>query len=243
MFLPVTPGGLVPVTAAGEPVLVEGVPGGVGKQAVVDLGTLQACLCPEDSAGKLGRLESATFFADQPLILQAIALIRNRREQRFDPRTGRKLDYPAPGIVGCDPDDARRMVFPRLDPAVIGLIRLAGTDRILLARNRRRNSFFSLIAGYVEPGETAEAAFAREALEETGRRVEALRYWGSQSWPPSGSLMLGFCAQTADVHPTCHTDGELEEIRWVERSELPELSLPRPGSIAHTMIMEWYHGD
>lgn len=73
------------------------------------------------------------------------------------------------------------MVFPRLDPAVIGLIRLSGTDRILLARNRRRTSFFSLIAGYVEPGETAEAAFAREALEETGRRVEALRYWGSQS--------------------------------------------------------------
>ena len=170
MFLPVTPSGLVPVTAVGEPVLVKEVPGGVGKQVVVDLGTLQACLVSEDSAGKLGRLESATFFADQPVILQAIALIRNRREQRFDPRTGRQLDYPAPGIVGRDPHDEKRLVFPRLDPAVIGLIRLSGTDRILLARNRRRNSLFSLIAGYVEPGETAEAAFAREALEETGRR-------------------------------------------------------------------------
>ena len=243
MFLPVTPSGLVPVTAVGEPVLVKEVPGGVGKQVVVDLGTLKACLVSEDSAGKLGRLESATFFADQPVILQAIALIRNRREQRFDPRTGRQLDYPAPGIVGRDPHDEKRLVFPRLDPAVIGLIRLSGTDRILLARNRRRNSLFSLIAGYVEPGETAEAAFAREALEETGRRVDHIRYWGSQAWPPSGSLMLGFCAQTADVHPTCHTDGELEEIRWVERSELSGLSLPRPGSIAHTMIMEWYHGD
>ena len=73
--------------------------------------------------------------------------------------------------------------------------------------------------------------------------MDHIRYWGSQAWPPSGSLMLGFCAQTADVHPTCHTDGELEEIRWVERSELSGLSLPRPGSIAHTMIMEWYHGD
>lgn len=243
MFLPVTPHGQVPVTAAGEPVLVEKVPGGVGKHAVVDLGTLQACAYPEDGASELGRLESATFFADRPVILQAIALIRNRREQRFDPRTGHKLDYPAPGIVGRDPVDERRMVFPRLDPAVIGLIRLSGTDRILLARNRRRTSFFSLIAGYVEPGETAEAAFAREALEETGRKVDDIRYWGSQAWPPSGSLMLGFCARTADVHPTCHTDGELEEIRWVERAELLELKLPRPGSIAHTMIMEWYHGD
>ena len=243
MFLPVTPSGQVPVTAVGDPVLVKGVPGGVGKQGVVDLGTLQAFPCPENSARKLGRLESATFFADQPVILQAIALIRNRREQRFDPRTGHKLEYPAPGIVGRDPQDERRMVFPRLDPAVIGLIRLSGTDRILLARNRRRNSFFSLIAGYVEPGETAEAAFAREALEETGRRVDNIRYWGSQAWPPSGSLMLGFCAETADVHPACHTDGELEEIRWVERAELPQLRLSQPGSIAHTMIMEWYHGD
>ncbi|MCZ9307046.1 NUDIX domain-containing protein [Corynebacterium sp. c8Ua_181] len=243
MFLPVTPSGQVPVNAVGEPVLVEGVPGGVGKQGVVDLGTLQAFPCPEDSARELGRLESATFFADQPTILQAIALIRNRREQRFDPRTGHKLEYPAPGIVGRDPQDERRMVFPRLDPAVIGLIRLSGTDRILLARNRRRNSFFSLIAGYVEPGETAEAAFAREALEETGRRVDNIRYWGSQAWPPSGALMLGFCAETADVHPACHTDGELEEIRWVERAELPQLRLSQPGSIAHTMIMEWYHGD
>ncbi|MDU6013366.1 MAG: NADH pyrophosphatase, partial [Corynebacterium sp.] len=109
MFLPVTPSGLVPVTAVGEPVLVKEVPGGVGKQVVVDLGTLQACLVSEDSAGKLGRLESATFFADQPVILQAIALIRNRREQRFDPRTGRQLDYPAPGIVGRDPHDEKRL--------------------------------------------------------------------------------------------------------------------------------------
>ena len=75
MFLPVTPRGQVPVTAAGEPVLVEKVPGGVGKHAVVDLGTLQACAYPEDGASELGQLESATFFADQPVILQAIALL------------------------------------------------------------------------------------------------------------------------------------------------------------------------
>ena len=73
--------------------------------------------------------------------------------------------------------------------------------------------------------------------------MDHIRYWGSQAWPLSGSLMLGFCAQTADAQPTCHTDGELEEIRWVERAELPQLKLARPGSIAHTMIMEWYHGD
>ena len=243
MYLPVTHTGLVPATASGDAALVEELPEGVGTPEMVDIGTLHVFACPEAIARGIGQLQPATFFADNSLIMQAIALIRNRLEQRFDPRTGQPLDYPTPGIVGRDPQDSRRMVFPRLDPAVIGLIELKGEEKILLARNRGRNSFFSLIAGYVEPGETIEAAFARETMEETGRRIENLRYWGSQPWPPSGSLMLGFHAETPDVQPTCHTDGELEEIRWVTRAELPKLPLATAGSIAHTMIMEWYHGE
>lgn len=106
-----------------------------------------------------------------------------------------------------------------------------------------RNSFYSLIAGYVDAGENLEEAFTREALEETGMRVREVRYWGSQPWPPSGSLMVGFSAVTDDVRAVCDTDGELEETRWVSRAELPELTIARKGSIAHTMIMEWYHGE
>lgn len=55
--------------------------------------------------------------------------------------------------------------------------------------------------------------------------------------------MVGFSAVTDDVRAVCDTDGELEETRWVSRAELPELTIARKGSIAHTMIMEWYHGE
>ena len=231
MFLPVTETNRVPVDFQGAPVLVAEPTGPI----LVEVGAFQAFSMPEEQAKVLGTLRDATFFADHPEILKAIHLVRNRRELRFDPRTGRELEYPAPGVVGRDAHNEHRIVFPRLDPAVIGIIHLAGTDKILLAKNRMRNSFYSLIAGY--------EAFTREALEETGMRVREVRYWGSQPWPPSGSLMVGFSAVTDDVRAVCDTDGELEETRWVSRAELPELTIARKGSIAHTMIMEWYHGE
>ncbi|MDO5032081.1 NAD(+) diphosphatase [Corynebacterium sp.] len=238
MFLPVTESGRVPVDAAGAAVLVTNAPSSLQ----VRVGEFTAVLMEEAAASALGTLRDATFFAGQPLILKAIHLVRNRRETRFDPRTGRELDYAPPGIVGRDPADERRMVFPRLDPAVIGLVELAGQERILLGANRRRRGYYSLIAGYVDPGETLEEAFAREVLEETGRRVRNISYWGSQPWPPSGSLMVGFRALTEDVEPVCDTDGELAESRWLSREELPGFPIARKGTIAHTMIMEWYHG-
>ena len=236
MFLPVTEAGRVPVTPQGQPVYLAEPVGDI----VVTAGAIHAFLVDTESAERLGTLRDATFFNGQRDILKALHLIRNRREARFDPRTGRELSYPAPGAVG---HDGERLVFPRLDPAVIGIIRHPETDRILLARNRHRSGFFSLIAGYVDPGETLEEAMVREALEETGRRVESVCYWGSQPWPPSGSLMVGFSAVTEDVRPVCDIDGELAEVRWVSRAELPELTIARKGSIAHTMIMEWFHGD
>ncbi len=187
MFLPITETNRVPVDSQGAPVLVAEPTGPI----LVEVGTFQAFSMSEEQAKVLGTLRDATFFADHPEILKAIHLVRNRRELRFDPRTGRELEYPAPGVVGRDAHNGHRIVFPRLDPAVIGIIHLAGTDKILLAKNRMRNSFYSLIAGYVDAGETLEEAFTREALEETGMRVREVRYWGSQPWPTSGSLMVG----------------------------------------------------
>lgn len=236
MFLPVTETGLVPVTPQGQPVFLAESAGDI----VVTAGDIHAFLVETEPAERLGALRDATFFNGQRDILKALHLIRNRREARFDPRSGRELSYPAPGAVGRD---GEHLVFPRLDPAVIGIIRHEESDQILLARNRHRPDFFSLIAGYVDPGETLEEAMIREALEETGRRVESVSYWGSQPWPPSGSLMVGFSAVTEDVQPVCDTDEELAEVRWVSRAELPELTIARKGSIAHTMIMEWFHGD
>ena len=236
MYLPVTASGRIPVTEDGHPVLVDHPAG----EALVEVGQLRAFFLEEELAADLGRLEDATFFAGHGEILKVLHLMRNRREMRFHPRTGRELSFPEPGAVGRDAD---AFVFPRIDPAVIGIIHHPESDRILLARNRARSGFFSLIAGYVEPGEGLEEAFQREALEETGRRVEQVTYWGSQPWPPSGSLMVGFSAVTGDVRPVCDTDGELAEVRWVSRAELPSLTIARKGSIAHTMIMEWFHGE
>lgn len=236
MYLPVSATGRVPVDAAGQPVLLRHLP---PTDVVVQLSRWSALLL--DDVAAFGTPQDATFFADQPEILKAITLVRNRREMIFDPASGEKLDYSDGGVVGRNPRG--RLVFPRLDPAVIGMVQLRGTNKILLARNRQRDGYFSLIAGYVDAGETLEQAFAREVWEETGRRVEDLQYWGSQPWPPSGSLMVGFTAVTDDAAAVGKLDGELAEIRWVSRDELPELPLARAGSIAHTMIMEWYHGE
>lgn len=184
-----------------------------------------------------GRVAAAREFGDDRPVSRAIALLRHRDQLRFDPHDGSELIFDADGIIARGSRDKR--VFPRVDPAVIGLIELAGTDRILLARNAHRGTFWSLIAGYVDPGENLEEAFAREAYEETGRRIHSVRYWGSQPWAASGSLMVGFTARTDDPEAVAPTDGELAEIRWVDRDELGHLPLARPGSIAHAMIIEW----
>src|SRR5262249_6174054 len=87
--------------------------------------------------------------------------------------------------------------FPRLSPAVIMLVR-RGADEFLLARNRAfADGFFSVLAGFVEPGESLEEAVAREVEEEVGLEVDSIRYFGSQPWPFPHQLMIGFVARYA----------------------------------------------
>jgi len=125
--------------------------------------------------------------------------------------------------------------FPKISPAIIVGVRRG--DEILLAHNRRfRDKVYSFIAGFIEPGESAEAAVERELAEEVGVRVRNIRYWGSQSWPFPDSLMLGFWADYAGggIHP----DGEeIETAGFYRRDALPPI--PRPGSIARRMIEAW----
>jgi NAD+ diphosphatase len=136
--------------------------------------------------------------------------------------------------------------FPRLDPAVIMLV----TDpagRCLLARNSswpgRR---VSILAGFVEPGESAEQAVAREVLEETGITVGNVRYLGSQPWPMPHSLMLGFSALAPGGQQIQVDDNEIAEANWFSRDDVREkvasgeLRLPPPVSIAHRIIESWY---
>lgn len=181
------------------------------------------------------RWETIRSHLNAPYLAEAVAKLRFREEFRYHPTTGKPLRHGG----GSAHSNGARPLFPRIDPAVIGLVELAGQDKILLGKNRLRPDYFSLIAGYVGPGETLEDAWAREVLEETGRRIEEIQYWGSQPWPSSGSLMIAFRAVTSDEEASQATDGELAEILWATREDLASLPLAAPGSIARKLIDQW----
>ncbi|MDQ1550800.1 MAG: diphosphatase, partial [Actinomycetota bacterium] len=120
-------------------------------------------------------------------------------------------------------------------------------DRILLGSNALwEKNRFSLLAGFVEPGESLEAAVIREIFEESGIWVTDPVYLGSQPWPFPASLMLGFTARVdLERASTLTPDGaEILELRWFSRDDLRasrgDVILPGPTSIAHAIIEEWF---
>jgi NAD+ diphosphatase len=138
--------------------------------------------------------------------------------------------------------------FPRTDPAVIMLV-TDPDDRCLLARNAawpgRR---VSILAGFVDPGESAEQAVIREVAEETQIKVTNVRYVGSQPWPLPRSLMLGFRADAPAGQAIVVDAEEIAEAYWFSRDELlaaieaRQIALPPPVSIARHIIEQWYGG-
>jgi NAD+ diphosphatase len=125
--------------------------------------------------------------------------------------------------------------YPRLSPAVIVLIERG--DRVLMARSRRFPSgMFSVLAGFVEPGESLEEAIVREVKEEVGISLRDLRYFGSQPWPFPHSLMIGFTASYAGGEIVIDAT-ELEEAGWFTAGQLPQL--PGKISIARKLI-DWF---
>lgn len=135
--------------------------------------------------------------------------------------------------------------FPRTDPVVIMLITYGNS--VLLGRSPGwPEGMYSLLAGFVEPGETPEAAVRREVLEESGVRVGDVGYLGSQPWAFPSSLMMGYRGealdQTINIDPV-----EIEEALWVSREEMTlafsgdhaKINPPRNGSIAHFILFNW----
>ncbi|MFO7758744.1 MAG: NAD(+) diphosphatase [Roseovarius sp.] len=143
----------------------------------------------------------------------------------------------------CDACGARH--FPRTDPVVIMLV-THGNDVLVGRSPHFPAGMYSLLAGFVEPGETIEAAVRREVWEEAGVRIGQVGYLASQPWPFPASLMLG-CHAEALSHEITIDPAEIEDARWMSREamlgaftgETPELLPARRGAIAHFLLQNW----
>ncbi|WP_423923215.1 NAD(+) diphosphatase [Frigoribacterium sp. 2-23] len=199
----------------------------------------------DDAWGSLRMFGTTLSDRDAGLAVEAIAVANWHDSHRFSPRTGRPLVTDKAGWVRRDADDGHE-VFPRTDPAIIvGVV--DADDRLLLGSNALwENNRYSLLAGFVEPGESLEQAVQREIFEESGIKVVDPVYLGSQPWPFPASLMLGFRA-TVDVDDpgTLEPDGaEILDLRWFSRDELAasldDVILPGRTSIARAIIEDWF---
>ena len=182
---------------------------------------------------------------DAGLLTEAVALANWHATHTHCPRCGAVTEPAAAGHIRVCPVDGSEH-FPRVDPAVIMLV-LDPADRALLARNRRwPERRVSILAGFVEPGESVEQAVAREVAEEVGIDVADVRYIGSQPWPMPQSLMLGFSARAAGSLELRADAEEIAEAHWYSRDDLlaaleaGELRLPPPVSIARQILESWY---
>ena len=184
---------------------------------------------------------------DAGLLTHAVALANWHDTHTHCPVDGTPT-VPDPGghSTRCPADGTEH--FPRTDPAVIMLV-TDPDDRALLARNAawpgRR---VSILAGFVDPGESAEQAVIREVAEETQIKVTNVTYVGSQPWPMPRSLMLGFRAEAPAGQAIVVDREEIAEAYWFSRDELlaaitsREIALPPPVSIARQIIEQWYGG-
>jgi NAD+ diphosphatase len=199
-----------------------------------------------DSWSGLREVGAALDDLDAGLLVQAVAILEWHDRHRFSPVTGNATTIERAGWVQRDPVTGAEF-FPRTDPAVIMLVHDGG-DRVVLGRQAVwPPGRFSILAGFVEPGESAEAAVAREVLEEVGLRVTDIRYVGSQPWPFPQSLMLGFVARAEDAGELVLDPDEIEEARWFTRDELRAgagpRALPPPVSIARHILDRWIKDD
>ena len=181
---------------------------------------------------------------DAELAATARAVFGWHRSHRFCALCGHESQM---GMGGWQRDcpDCGGHHFPRTDPVVIMLI--THGKSVLLGRSPGwPEGMFSLLAGFVEPGETIEAAVRREVFEEAGITVGEVRYLASQPWPFPASLMLG-CAGVATSTDITIDPTEIEDARWVTREDVaqifagqhPEILPARKGAIAHFLLENW----
>ncbi len=182
---------------------------------------------------------------DAAVLGYARAMLYWQRRQRFCSVCGAPTRSVQGGhVLVCANAGCAVSHFPRTDPAVI--VAVTDAERCLLARQRSwPPGQYSVIAGFVEPGESLEHAVVREVFEETGIAVNGVHYHSSQPWPFPCSIMLGFSAHAIDPSIRLH-DGELHDAQWYSRDELRDaivgeaLRIPPPVSIAYRLIEDWF---
>lgn len=222
-----------PVLASAGPPAVVAVPlvSGPDDEVIAQLGRFE-----DDRAALLG-------LQDPGLALGALGFGQWRARTRFCPRCGTGL-RPRPDGRALHCDGCGTEHFPRLEPAVIMRV-TDRDDRILLGRQPQwPHRRFSVLAGFVDPGESIEDAVRREVHEEVGVTVDDVDYVASQPWPFPASLMLGYAARavTTDLHLV---DEEIAEAAWFSRDDLVAamdaraVFVPPSISIASRLIEEW----
>ena len=183
---------------------------------------------------------------DRELVVKAVAMVNWHRTSPHCSVCGRLTQVTAGGMVRHCATCGRDR-FPRSDPAIIVAV-VDADNRLLLGHQAVwPPGHMSILAGFVSAGESLEMAVHREVGEESGLRLSAVTYVGSQPWPFPRSLMLGFVARAAGTR--IEVDGiEIEHARWFTRDELTaavdagEVALPGSASIASQIVDEWRSG-
>lgn len=162
----------------------------------------------------------------------ALQMVRWDTNSRFCGRCGAENRYDPVENGKLCPSCMYRQYPAQFPVAIVAVTR---DNKLLLAHNANfPDGLFSVIAGYVDLGETIEETVHREVMEEVGLKIYEPRYFGSQNWAPSSALMLGFQAEWAGGE--IQVDGkEITEAAWFGRDELPP-NLPRTGSIGRRLI-------
>lgn len=184
---------------------------------------------------------------DRGIAVPAVAIANWHHSHAHCSRCGRATEVTAAGWVRVCPECVLDH-YPRTDPAVIMAV-VDAADRLLLAHAAHFPAGrYSMVAGYVEPGESLEHAVARETREEVGLDVAEVTYRGSQPWPFPRSLMAAFTARVPGT-PRPRVDGvEITDARFFTRADLVsavasgEVSLPGPASVAHALLEDWFGG-
>ncbi len=177
-----------------------------------------------------GRLSDSLF----AIAMKAVHMMEWEGSNRYCGRCGKEM-APAPSMNALECSVCGNVIFPRISPAVIVLVEKDG--QILLARGERFTSdFYSVLAGFVEPGESLEDTVHREIEEEVGIKVRNVQYFESQPWPFPDSLMIGFTAEYLSGEIRIDKT-EILEAGWFDPKELP--AIPGKISIARRLI-DWF---